>query len=223
MSFLVDSYVFVTGGGNEAFVGGGYNGAFGGSTDEFFTFNIDTDTWSSVVTFPYTTYNQGGAGSSTDTIFWGGYNSGGGSNPTLTQKWNGTSFSAGGHITWSGNGQSVGNGSGATNSFVSSNNASYGTNSTWEYNLSWSTGNNITYYQRQGAQGGDTNTNAIVVTGFGGNTGGSAGASARSEACTRNNSTFGSITSLSSHQSWQHSGGAGGVYDSFSFLEDIRT
>jgi len=85
LSFLVDSYVFVTGGGNEAFVGGGYNGAFGGSTDEFFTFNIDTDTWSSVVTFPYTTYNQGGAGSSTDTIFWGGYNSGGGSNPTLTQ------------------------------------------------------------------------------------------------------------------------------------------
>ena len=196
---VVNPYWFAAAGGNQAIAGGGYNGAYGTSTDEFCTFNVTTDTWSASFNYPFTIYNQGGSGSVSDAFFFGGYTS------TTTQEYNGTTFSVGGAILWSSGGQGGGSGS-SGDGYVAGDNTSYGIQTTWAYDGTWATDGNLTYWQRQGAQSGDKNAFGIIASGFGGNTGGAAGASARSECNTRGTGAWGTITILASHQSWQNTG-----------------
>ena len=196
MSFLINPYIYAVA-GNDAIAGGGYgtNGVNAVPNDDFYTYNVSSNTYTTITQYSSTIYNQGGWGNSNDGTQFGGYVSSGAN--TRTEHWNGTSWSAGGSITWSGNGQCQGGGTSSTDALcVGVGGASYGMNTSYAYDGSWATGQTITYYQRQSAQGGNKTGSGISISGYGGNSGGASGASQRAEGCTRGafNGAWGSIT-----------------------------
>jgi hypothetical protein len=213
------------GGGSEAIAGGGYatNGANGVPNADYYTYNVATDTYTTITQYSSNLYSQGGYGNSNDGTVFGGH-VGSGSN-TRTEHWNSISWGAGGPIIWTGGGQCQGGGTSGTDGLcLGSGQASYGLNTTYAYDGSWVSGQSLTYYQRQSAQGGDKNGSGISITGYGGNTGTGTGASQRAEACTRGsyNGAWSSITNTT-HKGHQGTWCSAGDSSDFNYVGGYDT
>jgi len=165
--------------GVEAIMGGGYTPP----NDDFYTYNLDTDSYTTISVYPTTTYGGGGFGNSSGGVFFGGYAT---SVTQNTKEWNGISWGAGGTLSSTAGNQCLGGGTSDDGMLIGQGHVAYGSNHTYAYTSSvWSSGNTFTYYARQGAQAGTRDGSAMSITGYGGNTGGSGGAGVRAESSTR--------------------------------------
>ena len=200
---VVNPYWFAAA-GVEAIMGGGYTPP----NDDFYTWNEATDTFTTITVFPTTTYGGGGFGNSSGGVFIGGYAT---AVSQATKEWNGIAWVAGGAIGSAAGNQCLGGGTADDGMMIGQGAVAYGSQSTYAYTSSvWTAGNNTTYWQRQGAQAGTRDGTAMTVTGYGGNTGGGAGASAREESSTRGafDGTY-SAGSVTTHKTFQQNCAAG--------------
>jgi len=205
--------MFGGGGAVEAVTGGGY----APDKDEFYTYNMTTDAYTAITVFPTTVYNSGGFGNSTGFLCFGGYTP---STTTSSYEWDGLAWSAGGTTPTPAGSQNNGAGSLGDAMLCGSGMSSYGSQSTYSYASSvWATGGaNLTYWQRGSVQSGNKTGSAMSISGYGGNTGGAAGATARQEGCTRGawNGAWGAIA-LTSHRVFGNSFACGGDPSDFTY------
>jgi len=220
VSFLINPYVYA-GAVSEAIMGGGYGSPT--TYDDFYTWNPTTDTFTTITLYSTTTYGGGGCGSNTEFFNVGGYSA---SVTQRTEEWNGTAWSTTGNIGATSGNQGAGGGTSADGFMGSQGMVSYGTQSTYYYaSGSWSSGNNLTYYNRQCAQGGTGSGTPICISGYGGTSGGSSGAGERPEANVRSSGTSGTWSAITntSHQCWGTGQGMGGDASDFTYTGGYTT
>ncbi len=219
MSIQVVNPYWFGGGASEAIMGGGYNPP----NDDFFTWNPTTDTFTTITVYSTTTYGGGGSGSNSEFFNVGGYSA---AVSQRTEEWNGTAWSTTGNIGATSGNQGAGGGTSVDGFMGSQVMVSYGSQSTYYYASGvWNSGNNLTYYNRQCAQGGTGSGTPICITGYGGTSGGASGAAERPEGCVRTSGTGGTWSSITntSHMGWGTGQGMGGNSSDFTYTGGYST